>query len=173
MLGLNALTVDGPVAVAARRPERPPVAEDVGLELIEGAKARHCRTAIDGPTALRTFVVVRWIAGGDPVAITSELVAWRGTLDWWVFADGQLGRAALVINGYPGDAWPASGLQGEVTVRMSAIDRAFSHVVQPPDVTAASPRPRARPASAAPGGVPASAAPSVTGTTPAGRSLAR
>jgi len=132
LLGLNQLTVDGPVAVAARRPDRPPVAEDVGLELIDGAKARHCRTAIDGPTALQTLVSLRWIAGGDPVEVTAQLVAWRGTLDWWVFADGQLGMASIVINGYPGDAWPTSGLQGEIHAEMRAIDRTFAHVVEPP-----------------------------------------
>jgi hypothetical protein len=124
-----------------RRPELPPVAEDVGLELIQGAKARHCRTAIDGPTALRTLVPLRWLAGGDPVAVTATLVAWRGTLDWWVFADGQLGMATLVINGYPGDAWPTSGLQGEIRATMTAIDRAFAHVVRPPQAVAASPEP--------------------------------
>ena len=43
-----------------------------------------------------------------------------------MFADGQLGMAAIVINGYPGDAWPTSGLQGEIHAEMRAIDRAFA-----------------------------------------------
>jgi hypothetical protein len=132
LLGVNQLTVDGPVAVAIVRPENPPVAEDVGLELIEGAKARHCRTAIDGPTALDMLVPLRWIAGSDPVEVTATLPAWRGTLDWWVFADGQLGMAQVVINGYPGDAWKTSGLQGEIHAELRAIDRAFAHSVQAP-----------------------------------------
>ena len=132
LLGINELTVDGPVTVAAVQPERPPVAEDVGLELIEGAKARHCRTAINGQTALDAMLPVRWLAGGDPVHVTSRLLEWRGTLDWWVFADGQLGMASLVLNGYPGDAWPTSGLQGEIHVELRAFDRAFAHRVEPP-----------------------------------------
>jgi hypothetical protein len=143
LLGLNNLTVDGPVAVAAVRPDQPPVAEDVGLELIDGAKARHCRTAIDGPTALDTFVVVRWLAGADPVDITATLPAWRGSLDWWVFADGQLGRATAVINGYPGDAWPTSGLQGEIHVEMRALDRADPHEVEVPVGVVETPQPSA------------------------------
>ena len=40
--------------------------------------------------------------------------------------------AAVVINGYPGDAWPTSGLQGEIHAEMRAIDRAFAHIVEPP-----------------------------------------
>ena len=85
-----------------------------------------------GRPRCETLVPLRWIAGGDPVAITAQLPAWRGTLDWWVFADGQLGLAQLVLNGYPGDAWPTSGLQGEIHAEMRAIDRGFRHVVEPP-----------------------------------------
>ena len=164
LLGLNDLTVDGPVAVAVRRPERPPVAEDVGLEIIEGAKARHCRTAIDGPTALQTFLPLRWIAGGDPLEITSQLPAWRGTLDWWVFADGQLGLARIVINGYPGDAWPTSGLQGEIHAELRAIDRGLIHRVEPPAAVAdASPPVPDPPAASA---TPAVRVPSVVPSVP-------
>ncbi len=161
LLGLSGLTVDGPVAVAVVRPENPPVAEDVGLEVIEGAKARHCRTAIDGPTALRTLVPLRWLAGGDPVALTATLPAWRGTLDWWIFTDGQLGKAQVILNGYPGDAWPTSGLQGEIHAELRALDRSLQHVIEPPPGGLESDPPDAPvpPGSVAASAVPASGAP--------------
>lgn len=132
LAGLADLTVDGPVAVTVRRPDRPPVAEDLGVEIVGGVKARRCRTAIDGPTAHRAMVALRWIAGGDPVAVRAPLVAWRGTLEWWVFADGQLGQAFLRLNGYPGDAWGRRGIQGELRARLTAVDRAEPHVIRPP-----------------------------------------
>ena len=37
-------------------------AEDLGLEYIEGARARHCRIAIDGPAFLAAFPQARWLA---------------------------------------------------------------------------------------------------------------
>lgn len=132
LAGLADLTVDGPVAVTVRRPDRPPVAEDLGVEIVGGAKARRCRTAIDGPTAHRAFVALRWLAGGDPVAVRAPLTAWRGTLDWWVFADGQLGQAFLSLNGYPGDAWGRRGIQGEIRARLTATDRGAPHAIVAP-----------------------------------------
>jgi hypothetical protein len=138
MRGSDQLTVDGPVAVTAVGLREPPVAEDLGLELIEGAHARHCRTAIDGPTALATFVPLRWLAGGGAVLARAPLEAWRGTMEWWVFGDGELGQASLTLDGYPGDAWQSSGLQGELQVRMTALDRTAPHHVAPPAVAAPS-----------------------------------
>ena len=131
MPGTDALTVDGPVATAlgATRPQ--PVAEDLGFEVVEGARARHCRTAVDGPTALELFLPLRWLAGGDLVTVTRPLDNWRGTLDWWTFADGQLGQASVTISGYPGEAWPTAGIQGQMTARMTATDRTVQHVVSP------------------------------------------
>ncbi len=82
------------------------------MELVEGARARHCRTAVDGPTALDTFLPLRWLAGGQLLTVTHPLTEWRGTLDWWVFGDGQLGQASVIINGYPGEAWADVGHPG-------------------------------------------------------------
>ena len=67
LAGKDGLTVDGPVAATAHDPDLPPVAEDAGVELIDGAKARRCRTAIDGTIAIDAFLPIRWLAGGDPV----------------------------------------------------------------------------------------------------------
>jgi hypothetical protein len=63
--------------------------------------------------------------------LRNPLVAWRGTFDWWVFGDGQLGEAVVTIGGYPGDAWPSSGLQGSITARLTATMRDVTHEVGP------------------------------------------
>ena len=82
-------TLDLQVAPAALRQATRTTAEDRGLEFIEGAKARHCRIAIDGPTALTAFPEMAWFVG------SADLHRWRGELDFWVFADrpGRAGRA--------------------------------------------------------------------------------
>ena len=127
-------TLEGPIPAAALGPTGQPVAEDLGTELIEGARARHCQTAIDGPTALRASLAIRWLAEGDLRVLAHSLTAWRGELDWWVFSDGQLGQAIVTINGYPGDAWPSAGLQASITARLTATDRGMPQDVGPPPV---------------------------------------
>jgi hypothetical protein len=134
MPGPRQLTVDGPVAAALGLTRPRPVAEDLGIEVVEGARARHCRTAVDGPTALELFLPLRWLAGGDVVNVTRPLENWRGTLDWWTFADGELGQASATISGYPGEAWPTTGIQGQISARMTATNRTVPHVVTPEDV---------------------------------------
>jgi hypothetical protein len=133
MSGPTGLTLDGPVVakLSATTPTAI-VAEDLGVELVEGARARHCRTAVDGPTAQDTFLPLRWLAGGQLQTVTHALEEWRGTLDWWVFTDGQLGQSTIVINGYPGEAWPASGIQGSMSAKLTALDRTADHAVTPP-----------------------------------------
>jgi hypothetical protein len=130
--GRDQRTVDGPVVAALMGTLPRPVAEDLGTELVGGAKARHCRTAVDGPTALTVFLPLRWLAGGDMVSVTRTLDEWRGTLDWWVFTDGQLGQASVTISGYPGEAWPTGGIQGSMHATITALDRAMAHTVTPP-----------------------------------------
>ena len=98
--------------------------------MIEQAHSRHCRIAIDGPLAESLSVLVRLIIDGTlmsrPVA-----VAWRGSLDWWVFADGELGQAEITIGGYPGDAWLSGGLQASIVARITATNRAGSTIAPP------------------------------------------
>ncbi len=91
-------------------------AELHGVDVIEGARARHCRIAIDGPTFRQAFPVVGWLVGD------ADMTIWRGELDYWIFLDGQLG---LVIGSVNGDAAGirAGALQATVTVDMSATDR--------------------------------------------------
>lgn len=132
MEGTQGSTLDGPV-VALLTASRPGiVTEDLGVGLVSGARARHCRTAVNGPTALDTFLPLRWLAGGQLLTVTHPLEEWRGTLDWWVFTDGQLGQAALDIHGYPGEAWPTSGIAGTLSARLTALDRDQPHIVSEP-----------------------------------------
>jgi len=131
LLGDRGLTIEEPIESVALGALGKPVTEELGIELIEDAQARHCRTPVDGPTAIEISLPVRWLAGGDLVAPAHKLEAWRGNLDWWVFADGELGQAVVTINGYPGEAWPSAGLQGSITARMTALDRTVAQSVGP------------------------------------------
>ena len=65
--------------------------------MIEGARARQCRIAIDGPTFRAAFPQVAWLVGD------ADLAHWRGQLDYWVFLDGQIGRIAGSVNGDAAD----------------------------------------------------------------------
>lgn len=100
-------------------------AEDRGLEFIEGARARHCRVAIDGPTALATFPEMDWFTGA------SDLHRWRGELDFWVFGDGQVGQVAMVVNGDAAEMG-SEGLQATIRVTMIVIDRDLPVSISPP-----------------------------------------
>lgn len=124
-LGPSGLSLDGPILAAVNRPEGEPgtVAEDLGLDLFDGATARHCRRAIDGPTALNAVLALRWIAGQDLAERSDALREWRGEIDWWVFGDGQLGRAAVSVSGYPGEAFPATGVSAMLEAELSATHR--------------------------------------------------
>jgi hypothetical protein len=97
-------------------------AEDHGLEFFEGARARHCRVVIDGPAFRAAFPEIRHLVGD------ADLTRWRGELDYWVFADGELGR---VSGGIEGDATRIGegGLQGALQATMIAVERDRDHVV--------------------------------------------
>ncbi len=136
LLGERGLTIEEPIQAVALGALGKPVTEELGIELIEGAQARHCRTPVDGPTAIEISLPVRWLAGGNLVAPARQLQAWRGNLDWWVFADGELGQAVVTINGYPGEAWPSAGLQGSITASLTALDRTVPQSVGPLPLTA-------------------------------------
>jgi hypothetical protein len=132
MVGGDGLTLDGPVVSLVTSAVPGVVPEDLGVGIVSGARARHCRTAVNGPTALDTFLPLRWLAGGQLLTVTHPLAEWRGTLDWWVFTDGQLGQAAVDIHGYPGEAWPATGIAGSLSARLTALDRDQPHTVVEP-----------------------------------------
>lgn len=100
-------------------------AEDRGVEVLEGARARRCRIAIDGETFEATFPQVRWLVG------SADLRRWRGQLDYWVFLDGQVGQVAGSVNGEAVGVVP-DALQATVEMRLTATERGRSFVIYPP-----------------------------------------
>lgn len=100
-------------------------AEDRGVELLEGARARRCRIAIDGATFEATFPQVRWLMG------SADLHRWRGQLDYWVFLDGQVGQVAGSVNGEAVGVVP-DALQATVELRLTATERGRDFVIYPP-----------------------------------------
>jgi hypothetical protein len=100
-------------------------AEDLGLVYVEGARARRCRVAVDGATFREAFPQVRWLVGD------ADLEDWRGSLDFWAFADGQLGRAEGRLGG-PGFAIEDGAIRGELTAVLTAIRRGAPATITPP-----------------------------------------
>ncbi|HEY7524176.1 MAG TPA: hypothetical protein VH720_11060 [Candidatus Limnocylindrales bacterium] len=119
------LTVDLRALQVALAPGNRPTAEDHGIEVIEGARARKCRAAVDGPTFLAAFPQIRWLIGD------ADLAHWRGQLDYWVFLDGQLGQLAGSANGEAIGIEPEA-LLGTVSVLLTATERGEDVVVYPP-----------------------------------------
>jgi hypothetical protein len=60
-----------------------------------------------------------------------DLYHWRGELDYWVFADGELGRASGSVSG-AGTGIVEGGLQATVRATMIAIERDRSHAIVRP-----------------------------------------
>jgi hypothetical protein len=100
-------------------------AELHGVDVIEGARARHCRIAIDGPTFRQAFPVVHWLIGD------ADMTIWRGELDYWIFLDGELGRVVGSVNG-DGGAIRSGALQATVEVNLIATDRDRPVRINPP-----------------------------------------
>ena len=100
-------------------------AEDRGVEVIEGARARRCRVAVDGPIFESAFPQVRLLVG------SADLHRWRGQLDYWVFLDGEVGQIAGSINGEATGVVPEA-IQGTIEVRLTATERGRDLVVYPP-----------------------------------------
>ena len=101
------------------------VAENRGLAYIEGARARHCRVPLDGTTMRNALPEVELLVGD------ADLSRWRGNLDYWVFADGQLGQVDGQAQG-PGLGLADDALLASVRFRMTIIDRGWSVNVSPP-----------------------------------------
>ncbi len=112
------------LAVALSAGERA-TAEDRGVEVIEGARARRCRVAVDGQIFAAAFPQVGWLVG------TADLHRWRGQLDYWVFLDGEVGQIAGSINGEGARVVPEA-IQGTIEVRLTATERGANLVVYPP-----------------------------------------
>jgi len=91
-------------------------AEDRGLEFVEGARSRHCRVALDGDTFRDGFPAVDWMA------TQADLHRWRGSMDYWIFLDGEVGQVVATING-EAHTLGRDGLQANLSASMWATDR--------------------------------------------------
>jgi hypothetical protein len=118
-------TVDMQALQVALSPGYRATAEDRGLEVIEGARARRCRIAVDGGVFADAFPQTAWLVG------TADLHRWRGQLDYWVFLDGQLGQVAGSVNGEAFAIEPGA-LLGTIDVRLTATERGRDSVIYPP-----------------------------------------
>jgi len=111
--------------LAALTPDYRATAEDRGVEVIEGARARRCRVAVDGGTFSLAFPQAVWLTG------EADLHRWRGQLDYWVFLDGQLGQVAGSANGEAAEIVP-NALSGTIEVRLTATERGRDAFIYPP-----------------------------------------
>jgi hypothetical protein len=102
-------------------------ADDVGADRVGTMAARHCRMVVDGRTALAAFPILRWLTGGDETSRDAgdALVAWRGTLDYWVVAGGSatepaaLRLATIEVSGQPPGWDVAMGLRATLRAASS------------------------------------------------------
>ena len=117
--------VDTRALEAALSPGRRAAAELHGVDVIEGARARHCRIAIEGLAFREAFPAVDWIIG------PADMTIWRGELDYWIFLDGQLGRVVGSVNGDAG-AIRDGALQATIQVNLAATDRDRAVRIDPP-----------------------------------------
>ena len=117
--------LDVPLVEEALTPANRSVAEDHGLSYIEGARARHCRITLDGDTLRRALPEVDLLIG------ETDISRWRVDLDYWVFADGQLGQADGRATG-PAGTLQQDALLATIRFRLTAIDRGLPVTVFPP-----------------------------------------
>jgi len=117
--------LDLTILAGALSPENRATAENRGLEYVEGARARHCRVAVDGATFLVSFPQVAWLTG------SADLDTWRGEIDFWVFGDGEVGMVTGTINGTAQAILP-HGLLATAWVHMTATDRDTPVSISPP-----------------------------------------
>ena len=118
-------TVDTRVLDMALTSEIRSTAEDRGVEVIEGARARRCRVSIDGAAFHAAFPEATWLIGD------ADLHRWRGQLDYWIFLDGELGQVAGSANGEAAGIVP-DALTGTIDVRLTATQRGRDSVIYPP-----------------------------------------
>lgn len=118
-------TLDIQVVSVALTSDYRATAEDRGVEVLDGARARRCRVAVDGETFEAAFPAVRWLVG------PADLHRWRGQLDYWIFLDGQVGQVAGSASGEASGMEP-DALQGTVNVLMTATQRGLNFIIYPP-----------------------------------------
>jgi hypothetical protein len=108
--------LDRAVVDTALTPSGRAVAELHGIDVIDGARARHCRVVLTG-AAFRTMApeAAKLIGSAD-------ISRWLGELDFWVFTDDQLGRVDAHVNGSAGDL-ADDALLGTLRFQLTAVDR--------------------------------------------------
>jgi hypothetical protein len=117
--------LDRQLILVALTPANRSVAEDRGLAYIEGARARHCRITVDGVTMREALPEIDLLVG------QTDISRWRGDLDFWTFADGQLGQADGHISG-PATGLDADALLAGIRFRLLATDRGLPITVIAP-----------------------------------------
>ena len=118
-------SIDLAVLRAALDTQARAAAEENGIAYVEGARARHCRLAIDGDTFRRAFPQIRWLAGD------ADLHRWRGELEYWIFTDDQLGRVDAWIEG-EGFTLEPGAIRGRLDASMIATERGSSITIVAP-----------------------------------------
>jgi hypothetical protein len=117
--------IDRQVVEAALSPGEANAPEDRGLAFVDGARARHCRIPIDGVMLREILPQVELLVG------STDISRWRGDLDFWVFADGQLGQVDGRVSGLA-EGLGNDSLQAGVRFRMLAFDRGLPVTVLAP-----------------------------------------
>ena len=106
-------------------------AEDVGIEIVDGVRARHCRLLAGGSVALQAFRPLRWLIGQPALSDATTIADWRGNLDWWLLQDGRLAMVSVSVEGLnPG--WPG-GLQGTLQATLTTHPLASPPPIAAPD----------------------------------------
>lgn len=119
------MDLDRAMVLVALTPANRAVAEDRGIAFIEGARARHCRIAADGTMIRDALPQVELLVG------KTNLARWRGDLDFWVFADGQVGQVDGRISG-PALDLAEDALVAGLRFQITAVDRGLPITVPPP-----------------------------------------
>jgi hypothetical protein len=117
--------LDRTLLLVALTPATRAVAQDIGISFIEGARARRCRIAVDGTMIRDAVPEVELLVG------STDLARWRGELDYWIFADAQLGQVDGRISG-PALDLAEDALVAGLRLRLTAVDRGLPITVQPP-----------------------------------------
>lgn len=117
--------LDRTMLLVALTPANRAVAEDHGTAFIEGALARHCRITADGRMIRDALPEVELLVG------STDLTRWRGEVDFWIFADGQVGQVEGRISG-PALDLAEDALVAGLRFRITAVDRGLPITVVAP-----------------------------------------
>ena len=118
--------------VASLNVQQRVTAEDLGAAEVAGLPARRCRSYVDGTAMLRAFEPLAWLSGQTDAADEAVLAAWRGDLDWWLAADGQLIAAEVRIGGQPPPGWETRELEARLEARLEVTERGAAQQIEPP-----------------------------------------